>query len=164
MIKADTTALEMSLMKAAGLIALRLKQMVKGFSYEFVLKASKQTPIGNDTLYADLYNKRITDQNWESYGLNPEAGFAKGSWRSAMSSRQVLQEFYGESSTEQAGEKAKSDMNSYQLGQRVYIMNSGPYITILENRYGTNGIMNYTFNNVMQAFQIDVKKYYNQPL
>ena len=163
-IKASTTDLEMSLMKAAGTIALRLKQMVIGFSYEFTLKASNQTPIGDLGKFEALYNKRITDSNWESYGLNPEPGFAKGSWRASMSAKPTLQEFYGENSTQQAADKVKLDMSNYLLGKKVYIMNSGPYITILENRYGSNGIMGHTLKNVMSAHSVELKRYYDQPL
>lgn len=164
-IKADTTDLEMSLMKAAGNIALRLKQMVQGFAYEFVLKASNQTPIGDDELYADLYNKRVTDQNWQSYGLEPQAGFAKGSWRLSLSGTPELQEYYGDGSTRMAYEKAKDDSKAYNLGQRIYVMNSGPYITILENKYGSEGgIMQFTIDNVLAAHKIDLKRYYSNPL
>lgn len=163
-LKADTTALEMSLMKAAGTIALRLKQMVIGFSYEFTLKASNQTPIGDMDKLQYLYNRRLTDPSFESYGLNPEHGFAKGSWRASMSARPVLQEFYGESSTEKASDRVYADMSNYMLGKRVYIMNSGPYITLLENRYGDNGIMGYTLKNVMAAHSVELKRHYSKPL
>lgn len=159
MIKADTTALEMSLMKAAGLIALRLKQMVKGFAYEFTLTAISNTPLGDSKTYEALYKQREI-----KYGLNPIEGFAQGSWQIDYDSKILPQEVY---SGKEAAFGAETNLMNYKLGQRVYIANTGPYIIELENGYSDqapNGIMKPTIDQVLSSYRIDLKRYYSNPL
>lgn len=158
-IKADTTDLENSLMKAAGMIALRLKQMVVGFSYEFTLTAIENTPLGDADQYFDLYRIRQI-----KYGLEPTEGFAQGSWQIDYDSNILPQELYSGS---EAASAAKINLMNYNLGQKVYIANKGPYITALENGYSPqaeNGIMKPTLDQVMASYKIDLKRHYSKPL
>lgn len=155
-IKADTTALEMSLMKAAGAIALKLKAMVKGFSYEFTLSAIENTPLGDSDTYANLYKLRE-----QRYGLAPVEGFAQGSWQIDFDSDLMPQELYSGSA---AGSAAKISLMNYSLGDTVYIGNVGPYIRSLENGYSDQapeGIMKPTLDQVLSAYKIDLKRYYS---
>lgn len=155
-IKADTTALEMSLMKAAGSIALKLKGMVQGFSYEFTLKAIENTPLGDSDTYADLYRLRQ-----QRYGLEPVEGFAQGSWQVDFDKQLTAQELYSGSA---AGSAAKINLMNYNLGQTVYIGNTGPYIRALENGYSDqapDGMMKPTLEQVQAAYKIELKRYYD---
>ena len=158
-IKADTTDLENSLMKAAGQIALRLKSMVVGFSYEFILVAIDKTPLGDSDQYADLYKARQI-----RYGLLPVEGFAQGSWQIDYDSNILPQEVYSGS---EAAFGAKTNLMNYNLGQKVYIANKGPYIVDLENGYSGQaeaGITKPTIDHVMSSYKIDLKRYYSNPL
>lgn len=158
-IKADTNALEMSLMKAAGMIALRMKQMVTGFSYEFTLTAIQNTPLGDADMYSELYKIRQL-----KYGLEPTEGFAQGSWQVDYDTSFVPQELY---SGADAGAAAKINLMNYNLGQKVYIANKGPYIVALENGYSdqaSDGIMKPTMEQVLSSYKIDLKRHYSNPL
>lgn len=162
-IKADTTALEMSLMKAAGTIALRLKQMVTGFSYEFTLTAIQNTPLGDARTHMARYIKRYNET-----GLSPIEGFARGSWQIDFDGNiQMQRPLYGPDSGQVAGSAAKINLMNYNLGQKVYIANIGPYIIELENGYSdqaSDGIMKPTMEQVLSSYKIDLKRHYSNPL
>lgn len=158
-IKADTTALEMSLMKAAGTIALRLKQMVTEFSYEFTVIAIGNTPLGDAETYVELYKARQA-----KYGLDPTEGFTQGSWQVDYDSNIQPQYLYSGSD---AAKAVKINLMNYNLGQKVYIANTGPYIVALENGYSdqaSDGIMKPTMEQVLSSYKIDLKRHYSKPL
>lgn len=157
-IKADTTALEMSLMKAAGTIALKLKGMVQGFAYEFTLKAIENTPLGDSEKYFNLYQRRTFDQNWQSYGLEPIEGFAQGAWQISLDGKLNVQEFYGSTSGDTAAKIAQLKSKGYQLGDKIYIGNYGPYIQSLESG---GEISKPTLDQVQAAYKIELQRYYN---
>lgn len=169
-IKADTHDLEMSLMRAAGEIALRLKQMVTGFAYEFTVAAIDNTPLGDASPsnpdgtggYLNLYLRR-----YQEIGLLPEEGFARGSWQIDFDGNLQMQELYGRGSGTVAGSAAKISMMNYNLGQTVYIGNIGPYIMNLEqgsSGQAPEGITKPTIDQVLSAYKVDLKRYYSNPL
>ena len=165
-IKASTTDLEMSLMKAAGTIALRLKQMVVGFSYEFTVTAIQNTPLGDASPepngYLSLYIKRYNET-----GLSPIEGFARGSWQVDFDNNIQMQSLYGANSGSVAGSAAKISLMNYNLGQKVYIANTGPYIVNLENGssgQAPEGISKPTLTQVMDSYKIDLKRHYSKVL
>lgn len=166
-IKADTTALEMSLMKAAGTIALRMKQMVAGFSYEFTLTTIQNTPLGDASPEPNGHLSRYI-KRYNETGLSPIEGFARGSWQIDFDGNiQMQKPLYGPNSGQVAGAAAKISLMNYNLGQRVYIANIGPYIVELENGYSgqaPEGITKPTLTQVMDSYKIDLKRHYSKPL
>lgn len=167
-IKADTTDLEMSLMKAAGTIALRLKQMVTGFSYEFTVTAIGNTPLGDASPEKDGGHLSWYIKRYNETGLAPIEGFARGSWQVDFDGKiQTQKPLYGVNSGQVAGSAAKISLMNYTLGQRVYIANTGPYIVALENGYSdqaSEGIMKPTMEQVLSSYKIDLKRHYSKPL
>lgn len=166
MITADISNLEASLAAAIQTIERRLKNMVQGFAYEFAVTAISKTPLGDDTEqgFQRLYLKRLTDPDWESYGLLPEKGFSRGAWQASLNGSLDAQSFYGETSGNQAADKAKLDMNSYRLGQTVTIGNYGPYIQRLESgssKQAPEGISKPTLEQVQTSYRIDLQRYYS---
>jgi hypothetical protein len=168
MIQADTKDLEASFIKAIIRIEQKLSNMVQGFAYEFTVTAIANTPLGDDVLYEELYNKRINEQDWQSFGLEPEKGFARGAWQTSLNGSLSVQEFYGDNSGNQAGAAAKQSMLSYKLGQRVIIGNYGPYIQSLEQGSSpqTTGplgsaISQPTLDQVLLSYKVDLKRYYS---
>lgn len=160
-IKADTTALEMSLMKAAGSIALRLKEMVKGFSYEFTVSAIENTPLGDARPESEGGNLSRYLQRYRDTGLSPIEGFAQGSWQIDFDPNFMQLDNY---SGEIAAKAAKISLMNYNLGNTVYIGNTGPYIRLLENGYSDQapeGIMKPTLDQILSAYKIDLKRYYS---
>ncbi len=154
MISADVSKTLESLKKAHAEIVRRLENMVRGFAYEFAMTAISNTPLGDDIKYEALYNARTY--------LQPIAGFAQGSWQVSYSGSLQEQDIYSGS---EALAAVKSKLQSYKLGQSFTIGNTGPYITMLENGYSNqapDGITRPTVDQVMNAYKINLVRYYKQ--
>lgn len=159
MIKANTVDLEKSLALAAKTITKKLENMVMGFTEEFVATAVEQTPLGDAGRYFSYYQRRLTDPSLDSYGLDPIAGFAQGSWQVDFTNFAPFVENY---SGGKAVSDARTKMQKYVLGDRFTVLNKGPYIGKLNAGYSpkANEIMRPTLEQVQIAFRINVKKYY----
>lgn len=172
MIVADTKDLEASLAKAILTIERKLKNMVEGFAYEFTLTAALNTPLGNaddnpeNIKLFNMYQRRTYDSGWQSYGLEPKEGFARGAWQVSLDGSLSIQELYGKNTAYEARDIAKRSMQSYQLGQTVIIGNYGPYIQSLENNHSAQtmdqGIMKPTIEQVLTSYRIDLQRYYSE--
>jgi len=136
----------------------RLENMVKGFSYQIAKTAIEKTPLGDATKYFEWYQSR-------KY-LEPEEGFARGSWQVNTSGQFSMQALYGANSGTEALSLVKSDLASYKLGQAVFVGNKGFYIKALENNYSSQtnnlGIMQPTLDNIMQTYQVDLVRLFKE--
>lgn len=136
----------------------RLEQMVRGFSYEIALTAIEKTPLGDAETYAARYanRERLT-------GLQPVAGFARGSWQVALDGTLEVQELYSGTA---AASAVQIHMLNYKLGEQVIIGNTGPYIEQLENNYSIQtlgeGILKPTLDSILQVYKADLLRYYKQ--
>lgn len=165
---ADTEALEKSLDDAIATIERKLKHTAKGFAYEFSVVAVANTPLGEeqknaDSKYYNLYQNRVDDSDWQSYGLEPKEGFARGAWQVSFDGSLTPQENYGVGSGKIALQTLDNTLKGYKLGQTITIGNYGPYIQDLEKGYSEkapDGISKPTISQVLQAYLINVKKYY----
>ncbi|MEN6621313.1 MAG: hypothetical protein ABFD50_07180 [Smithella sp.] len=136
----------------------RLKNMVVGFAYTIAKTAIEKTPIGDAEKYFEWYQSR-------KY-LEPEEGFARGSWQANASGQFSIQTIYGATSGSEALSLVKSDLGSYKLGDTVFVGNKGFYIKALENNYSdqTNnlGIMQPTLDSIMQTYQVDLVRLFRE--
>lgn len=168
MITADTADLDASLQKFIETAERKLKNVAKGFAYEFSVFAVGNTPLGEeqdgpDSTYFNLYQFRTTRKDWQSYGLEPKEGFARGAWQVSFDGSLEAQSNYGQTSGSTALVSIDSTLNRYKLGQTITIGNYGPYIRDLNNGYSEKapeGISKPTIDQVLQAYLINVKKYY----
>jgi len=138
----------------------KLEHMVRGFSYIISQTAIANTPIGNSEQYFKLYELRQI-----RLGLEPEEGFAKGSWQVSSNGQFSVQELYSVNSGSTALSLIKSDLAGYKLGQDVYIGNKGFYITQLNNGYSNQaplGIMQPTLETIMASYMVDLKRLFNE--
>lgn len=142
----------------------RLKSMVMDFSSTVTSVVIDKTPLGSAEVYPKFYDKRLTDPAWQSYGLQPVEGFAKGSWRISTDGSINVQELYTSGSGDVALGLADDAVENYKLGDTVTISNKGPYIDKLESNYSeqTNGegIMQPTVNEILFIHQLDLADYY----
>ena len=158
MITFDTSALLKSLQDAHADAKRRLEQMVRGFAYEFSLRAIENTPLGDSELYARYYRARVD--------LPQVEGIARGNWQFSTDSSFDLQIVAGQFSGEQALGIIENSSSSYRLGQTFYIGNAAPYINDLEyNRSlqtNGNGIMQPTLDDIAGAYAVDFQYQYNK--
>ena len=158
MITADAADLDASLQKFIETAERKLKNVAKGFAYEFSVFAVGNTPLGNADTYMNLYLRRYFTE-----GLEPEEGFARGAWQVSFDGSLSAIERYGQSSGDEATASIKMELNGYKLGQTITIGNYGPYIMDLQQGYSPQapeGISKPTIDQVLQAYLINVKKYY----
>ena len=139
----------------------RLENMVQGFAYTISKEAIANTPIGDSEEFFKLYQLRQG-----RLGLQPTEGFARGSWQVNTSGEFSIQELYTVNSGSTALALIKTNLESYKLGQTLYIGNKGFYIRQLENNYSgqTNemGIMQPTMDSIMQTYQVDLQRLFKE--
>lgn len=139
----------------------RLENMVQGFAYLISKEAIANTPIGNSEEFFKLYQLRQG-----RLGLKPEEGFARGSWQVNTDGQFSIQEFYTVNSGSTALALIKTNLESYKLGQTLYIGNKGFYIRQLENNYSSQtnemGIMQPTLDSIMQTYQVDLQRLFKE--
>lgn len=157
MIKANVDAAVTSLVNFEAEMKRKLEGMVERFAADVAEKAIDNTPEGDDVLFASLYQRRYRET-----GLEPQSGFAKGSWRYSDKDDQVLQEYYN---GDWALGDLISDAKSYKLGQTFYITNAGPYIQLLEGGLASrvkapNGIKGPTLAQIQAVYRADLPNYY----
>jgi len=167
----DTTALVASLDAAHKDAVKRMKNMVEGFAYEFILTVSSKTPIGDEmsislgidgvkpySAYYEYYDKRYAE-----YDIAIRPGYHKGAWQYSSSGN-----FQFSSDINSVYDSADSAMNraedAYRLGSTFYIGSNTPGMVFLENNSSdqTNGmgIMQPTIDDVTSAFAINAQRYY----
>lgn len=166
MIKANTEELLQSLEKFRVENQNKMKSMVRSFAMAVFDIAISNTPLGDSVTNFNLYQKRVYEPNWQSYGLEPVEGFARGSWRISLDGSKQMQEFYGLSAAEFAMGKANANVRSYNLGDTVTISNYGPYISDLERNSSKQtqgqGIVAPTIDSVLRIASVSVKNFYDR--
>lgn len=139
----------------------RLENMVRGFSYIISKTAIENTPLGSAEEFFKLYELR---QN--RLGLDPVEGFARGSWQVNTTGQFSMQAIYGANSGSEALTLIKTDLESYKIGDTVYVGNKGFYIRLLENNYSSQtnnlGIMQPTLDSIMQTYQVDLVRLFRE--
>ena len=139
----------------------RMENMVRGFAYIISKTAIENTPLGNSEEYFKLYELRQGRT-----GLQPEEGFARGSWQVNTTGQFSMQAIYGVDSGGQALALVKADLGSYKLGDTVFVGNKGFYIRLLENNYSSQtnelGIMQPTLDSIMQTYKVDLPRLYKE--
>jgi len=168
MIKVDVKGLKKDLERFRENNLEKMQGMVRTFSYKIAETAILNTPFGDATLYASMYEKRETDPNWQSYGLYPFDGFARGSWRVSTYGGAEIQEIYGRNSGEHALKRTLGPLKEYNLGDTVIISNLGPYIKNLERNSSQQtmqqGIMAPTIDSVMQIAAMSLRSFYDNSI
>lgn len=168
MLKVDTKALQAQLAKLKIEVTKKLERMVRTFTYETVGQLIDNTPLGDSNVHAEWYNKRTKDRRWQSYGLQPEEGFAQGSWQVLTSSSYVTVpkvERYGPGSGDEARNAASGNLMSYKLGNLVIIGNKGPYIMDLNRGYSNqapDGIVKPSMTIIRTVYSQQLKQYYDK--
>ena len=139
----------------------RLENMVTGFSYIISKTAIENTPLGDAETFFTLYERRK-----KRIGLEPIEGFAKGSWQVNTSGQFSIQVIYGVNSGSEALSLIKTDLDSYKLGDTLYIGNIGFYIDMLENNYSSQtqgmGIMQPPLDSIMQTYKVDLPRLFRE--
>jgi hypothetical protein len=141
----------------------RLARMVRKFSVGVAEAAIGYTPLGDADQYPALYAMR--EQVW---GLNPEEGYARGSWQIALDGTLEKQALYGASSGNTALGAVNTHLMNYKLGEDIIVGNPAHYIGNLEGLDGVpsskkapQGIMKPTTEKVMAFYQLKLDDYYN---
>lgn len=166
MLKANTEELLKSLEAFREKNKEKMQAMVRSFAMATFEIASSNTPMGDSNTFWHLYQKRTTDPTWQSYGLQPVEGFARGSWRVSLDGSAQVQELYGRSVLDVALPKANAALRNYNLGETVLISNYGPYIRDLNRNSSRQtegqGIVAPTIDSVMKIASMSLKNYYDK--
>lgn len=137
----------------------KLNNVVRGFAYIITEEAIAKTPLGDSQAFMDRYIERQ-----QSIGLNPQEGFARGSWQVNSSSAFTVQTLYGVNTNEQALTIAKTKLEGITFRDSVFIGNRGYYIKMLENNWSpqTNqlGITQPTMQAVLQVYKVSIPQLY----
>ena len=160
MITANVDEVIKSLMAYKAEVDRKLTYMVRGFAYEITRTAISNTPLGDAEEHMALYLRRE-----RLLGLQPEEGFAQGSWQVSTDGAFSVQAIYGTTAGGEALSLSKTSLNAYTLGQTLYIGNKGYYIRNLENGSSDQapmGIMKPTTDHIMSVLQADLVRLYNQ--
>lgn len=162
MLTIQTSALQKQLADLKKQIKVKLENMVRGFSYSVAIQATGKTPLGNSEKYPDFYEARE-----KAYGFDPIEGLARGAWAASIGSpSNTLHLNYGKSSEDDALNQVKMVLQSYTLGQEVYITNNLPYIGNLENNYSPQtqgaGIMRPTIEAVYRVTSYRLHTFYKE--
>ena len=163
MITVDITKVLQELQQYKEEVDRKLKYMVVQFSYLISSEAIRNTPLGNAAPKDQGGNLPWYLRREELTGLQPIAGFAQGSWQVNTSGTFNIQETY---SGGEALSLIRGSVSNYQLGQTVYIGNTGYYIQQLENNYSEQtqgmGIMKPTIDAITSTYQVDLKRLFDE--
>jgi hypothetical protein len=162
--KVDTKETIASIDKVKLELTRRLEAMVKGFASEVAQAASESTPTGDDASirfnqnYAGYYKARF-----DKYGIEQKAGFHSGAWVISMSG--VFADNRTIYSEDAVKARALSSVDSYKIGQQVYIGAIGPAYEFLEDggsEKAPDGIKAPTLRAVQVVYSTRLTDYFNQ--
>ena len=160
-VSANSAKVLKSLQEYHKIVQRKLNNVVRGFAYKITQEAINHTPLGDASAFMQRYIERQ-----EAIGLNPQEGFARGSWQVTNSSAFTVQTIYGINSGTQALSAVQSKLSGLTFRDNIFIGNRGYYIGFLENNYSpqTNnmGIMKPTMQAIMQVYQISIKELYDK--
>lgn len=163
MITADYKACANSIEEYIQKTIVSLSGVVEGLATNLAYKAITETPLGNEELHKRLYQQRITNSKWQSYGLSPIEGFAQGAWQASIgkSATSWSSTYNGED----AFQYIQQELKSYRIGDDVYITNIGPYIGNLENGsslQAPQGIKKPTLAALSDLYALSLQNYYKE--
>jgi hypothetical protein len=160
MLNTNVDAVSKQLQDYAKTMERKLVNMVAGFAENVARAAIQNTPLGDSVAYAGLYKMR-----YESQGLQPIEGLARGNWHYSTSGNDTLKLVYGQDSGAKALSTFKLEVKNYKLGQTFYIANFVDYIGKLEGNYSdqTNGegIVAPTIKQIQAVYLTDLKRHYD---
>lgn len=161
MITVDVEKVLRELQEYKKTVDRKLAFMVREFVYAISQEAINNTPLGDSNAYMSWYQSRIGQPE----GLQPIHGLARGSWQVNTTGTFSQQQIYGSDSGDLALVQVRTDINSYKLGDTVYISNTGYYITALENNHSMQtfgkGIVAPTTEAIMSIYQLDLKRLFD---
>jgi hypothetical protein len=162
--KVDTKETVASIDKVKLELTRRLEAMVKGFASEVAQAASESTPTGDDesiainSKYRSLYQIRA-----DKYFIEARAGFHAGAWTASLGNNFTLDTSINEPN--QVKGNALNWIDSYKIGQQVYIGAVGPAYEFLEDGGSKNapdGIKAPTLKAVQVVYSTRLTDYFNQ--
>ena len=163
-VEVNTTEFLKSFQEYMKVVERKLNHVARGFSYQIAQTAMNHTPLGDARQSKDMMAQYLRRQN--TTGLNPQEGFARGSWQVKKNTNFTIQEFYGVSSGSQALTVVSTELESMTIKDDFYIGNRGYYIKALEGNWSkqTNGlgIKKPTLDTVLAAYSISIKQLYNE--
>ena len=160
MVKIDASGLVKSLEEFQKEAKRKLEQMTKEFCLSVIEKAAYNTPLGDASLYPEMYQMRHA-----TTGLEPREGLARYGWDVAVDSSIALKEGYGRNTAEEAIAEAWSDLQAFKLGDVVLIGNKRDYVVGPLNagtgsKQAPNGIMRPTVNQIESVYRQDLQRMY----
>jgi hypothetical protein len=166
MISADLSAIIKELQQHVIDTRRRLENVVAGFAYEFVLALGENTPMGSQ--WALDNNKKyhwFYEQRNFNYGIPMEVGYHQSQWK-VSASPHIDFDTMVTSIKDSANHAQYTASQYFTLGNTFYIGHNTPGMEALDGGYskqapGINSITTPSLTQVMQAYQIDVVKYYN---
>ena len=161
-VSSNSTKFLESFKKVQETFERKLNSVVRGFAYSISEEAIKHTPLGNAKQYKKLYKKRQ-----QLLGLDPEEGFARGSWQVSTDGQFTVQSLYGIDSGSRSLALVSAKLSGMTINNtKIYIGNRGYYIGMLEANHSQQtmglGIMKPTQAMVLSSFAIDVKALYEK--
>lgn len=160
-VSADTSKALNSFREFQKTFDRKMNNVVREFAYIITEEAIRKTPIGNAQAFMQRYIARQ-----QSLGLNPEEGFARGSWQVSNSNNFTIQSIYGANSGTQALTLAQSKLSGLTFRDNIFIGNRGYYIQLLENNHSVQtlnlGITKPTLDAVISAYRISIKSLYDK--
>ncbi len=175
-VSCDTSKLEQSLKKFHEDAVRKMQGMVQIFAYKVTVEAIENTPFGNITEYAVLYNNFIRLKT-----LPAEAGSAKGGWTISFNgpTKIIFPERASDENAVNIKNNADNTSQQYKLGDDIYIMNSVRYVASDGWPYDTYkngspvrslesgaseqapyGIMEPTLHAIYGIYRSELKSYY----
>ena len=161
MVKIDASGLVRSLEEFQKEAKRKLEVMTREFCLSVVQKAAYNTPLGDATLYPDMYQMRHA-----ATGLQAQEGLARYGWDAAVDSPVTIKEGYGRNTAEEAIAEARANLQAFKIGDTVLIGNKRDYVVgPLNQGYGSkqapNGIMKPTVNEIQNAYKADLQRMYS---
>ena len=163
MITADLSAVIRELQDHVIDTRRRLENVVAGFAYEFVLALGEHTPVGSEiALNTNRKYRWFYEQRQSTYGIPMEVGYHSSQWKVSPSPH-----ISGDTmitTPQDAADHAQYNASQYiTLGSTFYIGHNTPGMEALDAGYSsqTTDITGPSLTQVMQAYSIDVVKYYN---
>lgn len=170
-ITANIDDLIKSLEEAQKVITRKLEGMVTLFAYNFVIQASKNTPIGDEesiklgesgispySKYFQLYDTREAE-----WGIKAEPGYHKGAW--SYSENSSFQFNPNINDPEYVAERSYSAASTaYKVGDTFYIGAIGPGFYMLEvdrkSSQAPNGIIQPTLDDIQVIYKTDMQRFF----
>jgi len=156
-VSVNTTATEASLEKYKQKLEQKFIKLSKRLSFVVAQSAIEVTPYGDVDRYRGLYEYRKATKGYEI-----QAGLAKGSWTVQVgSSASKGAIFYDDRQGSEALGSAIGNVQSFKLGDSIYINNTLDYIKQLENGYSQQapqGMLKPALEHIKAVYKINLQQ------